>query len=801
MAILGRYEIVDKLGAGCMATVYRAHDTVMDREIALKTIRIEAGVEPELRQRYYREARACARLQHRAIVVVYDLGEADDTAYVATELLSGTDLRKLIQQRADIPAIAKVAAMADVCEALGYAHRKGVLHRDVKPGNLFLLDDGQIKVLDFGVTRLFGPGPGVAGQLLGTPNYLAPEEILGRPIDSRADLFAAAVVCFEFLVYAHPFQGEFIPRRILDDPPDSLLAHDSKLPAALEKVLARGLAKNPADRYSTGEEFAADLRGIVEKLKQNAAPAVSVVQPLPPQPTAAPKPEPPAAPVAESSRLSPLPVAEYRESGHAAPTMSLTAEFEVSNDRNGGDMAGANDAPSTNETPEPSQTPDQSAAGMAAPVAMDFEPEPLPEAANQPPLTQPVSRDNCPNCDTANPIGTVYCTECGDRLLEDDGTRLRPLAPLPFATDPSGAGVHDAPSPAARQPQPAPARQPSHKSRTESARPAYSHSGSAQSAAQPPAGRPVSQSELYSQSSVTVAEPESSVEDAEPEPAAQPETDAHGFNGPLPAARGVAAAPAPEKPVFESVMFGIHSRAAAPAPDAPVFARILRGIRTGARRFTAHKPQIDWAMVLGKGNSSQPPEDEEELEKPLFGSLGNSAPAGVQWRGMLIGAIGVIAVIAAGVLLLSVHPDQTVHAIPAAAAHSLPAPAPEVTAPAAPAPPVPAPEAAAPPAPAPTHPTGKIAAARLVYRTNPVYPPNVRRMIARGEMYETNRVLVEATIGPDGHVSAVNVKLGQTLLAQAAKDAVMQWRYKPAMLNGQPVATTIQFQVTFGPPR
>src|ERR1035437_4856856 len=135
MTTLGRYEIVDQIGIGSMGTVYRARDTVLDREVALKTIRTGVDVEPELRERFHREARACARLQHPSIVVVYDLGEVDRTAYIAMELLSGLDFRKLIDARTDIPLAVKIEAMAQVSEALAYAHRHGIIHRDIKPSN------------------------------------------------------------------------------------------------------------------------------------------------------------------------------------------------------------------------------------------------------------------------------------------------------------------------------------------------------------------------------------------------------------------------------------------------------------------------------------------------------------------------------------------------------------------------------------------------------------------------------------------------------------------------------------------
>ncbi len=275
MRSLGRYEILGKLGTGSMGTVYRARDTLLDREIALKTILTGAEVEPELRERFYREARAGARLQHPSIVVVYDLGEVERVAYIAMELLNGADLRKLIDQHTAVPLPAKIEAMCQVCEALAHAHRHGIIHRDIKPSNLFLTVDKRAKVLDFGIARLPSSQLTVEGRVLGTPNYMAPEQIRMQSCDGRADLFSAAVVFFEFLAYVHPFQGDVIPRCIVENEPDSVFRYDSTLPLVLDRIFARALSKDPARRYSTGDEFAGDLRSVLDVLLRNASPTLS----------------------------------------------------------------------------------------------------------------------------------------------------------------------------------------------------------------------------------------------------------------------------------------------------------------------------------------------------------------------------------------------------------------------------------------------------------------------------------------------------------------------------------------------
>lgn len=273
MTSIGRYEIIESRGAGSMGTVYCARDTVLDREVALKTIRTGTTVEPELRERFYREAKACARLQHPGIVSVYDLGEADGVAFIAMELLDGTDFRKAIDQRTEVSLSKKIEAMCQVCDALSHAHQHGIIHRDIKPSNLFLLSDLRAKVLDFGIARLPSSHLTVAGQILGTPNYMAPEQILSKPADMRSDLFSAALVFFEFLVYSHPFKSPMIPRRVVEGEPDSILDYDSSLPAPLDRIFVRALAKDPDQRYRSGVDFANDLRALLDSMRKDASPS------------------------------------------------------------------------------------------------------------------------------------------------------------------------------------------------------------------------------------------------------------------------------------------------------------------------------------------------------------------------------------------------------------------------------------------------------------------------------------------------------------------------------------------------
>jgi serine/threonine protein kinase len=267
MTTLGKYEIVQELGTGSMGVIYRARDTILDRDVALKTIARAGSLDPELKERFYREARSCARLQHSNIVTVYDLGEQDGTAYIAMELLVGADLRRFIAEKQTLPVERKIELLAGVCDGLEHAHTHGIVHRDIKPSNIFLNEDGRAKILDFGVARLPTSNLTMMGRVLGTPHYMAPEQIIGKPCDVRSDVFSLAIVAFEFLSSAHPFFGESIPKRILHEPPDELLARNPQLPPDLGPVIAKGLEKEPEQRYPSAAEFGSALRKVRNRLR------------------------------------------------------------------------------------------------------------------------------------------------------------------------------------------------------------------------------------------------------------------------------------------------------------------------------------------------------------------------------------------------------------------------------------------------------------------------------------------------------------------------------------------------------
>jgi serine/threonine-protein kinase len=276
---IGRYRILGELGRGAMGIVYKAEDPNLDRVVALKTISVDPDAEgvDEYRKRFIVEAKAAGKLNHPSIVTTFDCGEHEGLAYLAMELVDGTDLRSRMLKEAIPPAEALEIAR-QVAEGLAYAHDRGVVHRDIKPGNIMVNTEGQAKIMDFGLARMRAADhKTTTGMVLGTPRYMSPEQISGLPVDQRSDVFSLGIVLYEMLTGTRLFSGDDmaqVTHQITEFehvPPTRQLPG---LPSMVDFVVARALKKDPAVRYQDARELAGDLATCAAELRSRAtAPA------------------------------------------------------------------------------------------------------------------------------------------------------------------------------------------------------------------------------------------------------------------------------------------------------------------------------------------------------------------------------------------------------------------------------------------------------------------------------------------------------------------------------------------------
>jgi len=264
--LCGRYALISELGRGTSGVVYKAHDPKLDRLVALKILRPElvsldeSGV--SLKQRFHQEAVAAGRLTHPAIVAVHDVGEAEGRPFMVMEYSEGGTLADLLLGGRPLPLADAVGIVVQVCAALDYAHRHGVVHRDIKPRNI-LVGPGVTKVTDFGTARILGASHTQTGTMLGTPAYMSPEMVRGQAADPRSDLFSLGVVLYETLTGFNPFNAADLAAvlyRIVNTDAPSVRRHNAELPLALDRVLRRALAKDPEARYATATDLANALR-------------------------------------------------------------------------------------------------------------------------------------------------------------------------------------------------------------------------------------------------------------------------------------------------------------------------------------------------------------------------------------------------------------------------------------------------------------------------------------------------------------------------------------------------------------
>ena len=271
---IGRYEILSEIGRGAMGIVFKAHDPLLERPIALKTLTASVADDPGLLDRFRREAKAAGALQHPNIVTIYEMGEADGVPFIAMEFLDGETLEALIRQRTRIPLAQKVGYLVDTCRALQYAHRRGVIHRDVKPANIVVTADGMVKVVDFGIARIAGTSKTQTGKVLGTLAYMSPQQIRGERPDARSDIWSLGVVLYELLAYRRPFLGEnhaALLLSILQTEPAPLRDLVRECPRQLDVISRRTLARDETARYQSMEQLLLELKSAWAALHLNKA--------------------------------------------------------------------------------------------------------------------------------------------------------------------------------------------------------------------------------------------------------------------------------------------------------------------------------------------------------------------------------------------------------------------------------------------------------------------------------------------------------------------------------------------------
>ena len=319
--VLGRYQILRAIGEGGIGKLYLARDPDIEREVAIKVLR-EGLDDAELRERFAREARSAGRLQHINIVTIYDVGKHEGQPYIAMEYVKGETLGALLKSHQPTSLSRKFQIMEDLCSGLHYAHRAGVVHRDIKPGNIIISDDGILKILDFGIARLGGSGMTQAGMVMGTLNYMPPEQMEGRPVDARADMFSAGAVFYELLCFKLAFPGDLrtgIVVKILNGKPEPLEHLCPHLDPAVVALVNRCLEKQPDKRYADMDAVRRELvklrRRVVEEEEQSQEAPTMISGQLPTgewpatiKPTMAPPPSTSSAPssAVESSRAKSL---------------------------------------------------------------------------------------------------------------------------------------------------------------------------------------------------------------------------------------------------------------------------------------------------------------------------------------------------------------------------------------------------------------------------------------------------------------------------------------------------------------
>lgn len=330
-----RYKLIEQIGTGGMAMIYKAQDMELGRIVAVKVLRPSLVGDAEFLARFRREAQAAANLSHPNIVTVHDVGHDGKTHFIVMEYVDGQDLKKLIRAQGAFEVETALAICVEVCKGVGYAHRAGLVHCDIKPQNILITPDHSVKVADFGIARALSgtqPSGGKEDVVWGSPHYFSPEQARGEPPTPASDVYSIGIVLFELLTGRMPFMGvdyRELALAHINEPPPSLQSIDPRLPVELDRIVSKVLSKEPSNRYRTADQ----LGRILDKYRQQGKQATSSFVITPSQPAAPPPPEPtirserPARP-RPPKEMPPL-ARHERPSPHSEPTIPGLPPIQV----------------------------------------------------------------------------------------------------------------------------------------------------------------------------------------------------------------------------------------------------------------------------------------------------------------------------------------------------------------------------------------------------------------------------------------------------------------------------------------
>jgi eukaryotic-like serine/threonine-protein kinase len=440
---IGKYRIIELVGEGAMGVVYRAQDSVLERTVAIKVMNESIARQEDLRKRFLHEAQAAGSLQHPNVVCIYDLGEVDGHLFIAMEFVQGVDLERLIELGEPLSLQARLDIIIDVLTGLAYAHKRGIVHRDIKPANIRVADDGRAKIMDFGVAHLASSSMTSTGSILGTPSYMAPEQITEGKTSAATDIFAVGGVLYQVLAQMKPFDAPTLQNlffKIITEHPRPVTELMPGLPPALDRIVRKAMAKEPAQRYASALDMANDLTNVRSKLSGPSYPAsVSLSASV-------------ASAIEQSRKTSGIRTRKFAYIGGgalAAAAIVAIAWSQVS--QSGSSKLEAADKPVSTVTPAPSQLAVGSTAGTST-GSVAAVPDTRTPVVQAPPPKPPIGREGISDA-AREAAARQAAREAAAREARARAATKVPPKPVPtrVATAPTTSTVIPPPSVATRQ--------------------------------------------------------------------------------------------------------------------------------------------------------------------------------------------------------------------------------------------------------------------------------------------------------------------------------------------------------------